>query len=354
MTIRDHEVRLADGRILRTQDSGAADGQPVLLFHDGLGSRLVADPLAAVATHAGLRLLSHDRPGFGGSTAQPGRRVADAAADVTAIADRLGVDRFAVWGTSGGGPFALACAALLPDRVVAAALVSPLAPPDAPGLDWSAGMAEQVAQLHRLAAAGPDGLQPAMGQLAETLTATSLAGFVELVSPTLPHPTGRSSPPTQEPICSPTCARRSPPDPRARSRTSWRWSPRGGRPLRDRADRRARAGPSVVRRTGHRHPAGPCPLARQRDPRCLAAPVPGRRTPVAHPWALPRGGRLARRAPASEPVNRPPATASPPRSRLPRMRRSARSRSATVSSGLTFGAVRWAKPDPAMAVFCQQ
>jgi hypothetical protein len=100
MTIRDHEVRLADGRILRTQDSGAADGQPVFLFHDGLGSRLVADPLAAVATHAGLRLLSHDRPGFGGSTAQPGRRVADAAADVTAIADQLGVDRFAVWGTS--------------------------------------------------------------------------------------------------------------------------------------------------------------------------------------------------------------------------------------------------------------
>ena len=126
MTIRDHEVRLADGRILRTQDSGAADGQPVL-FHEGLGSRLVADPLAALATHAGLRLLSHDRPGFGGSTAQPGRRVADAAADVTAIADQLGVDRFAVWGTSGGGPFALACTALLPDRVVAAALVSPLA-----------------------------------------------------------------------------------------------------------------------------------------------------------------------------------------------------------------------------------
>ena len=69
MTIRDHEVRLADGRILRTQDRGAADGQPVFLFHDGLGSRLVADPLAAVATHADLRLLSHDRPGFGGSTA---------------------------------------------------------------------------------------------------------------------------------------------------------------------------------------------------------------------------------------------------------------------------------------------
>jgi hypothetical protein len=97
MTIRHHEVRLPDGRILRTQDSGAANGQPVFLFHDGLGSRLAADPLAAVATHAGLRLVSYDRPGFGGSTAQPGRRVTDAGADVTAIADQLGVDRFAVW-----------------------------------------------------------------------------------------------------------------------------------------------------------------------------------------------------------------------------------------------------------------
>lgn len=349
MTIRDHEVRLADGRILRTRDSGAADGQPVLLFHDGLGSRLMADPLAAVATHAGLRLVSYDRPGFGGSTAQPGRRVADAAADVTAIADRLGVDRFAVWGTSGGGPFALACAALLPDRVVAAALVSPLAPIDAPGLDWSAGMAEQVAQLHRLAAAGREGLRPALGQLAEALTATSLAGFVELVSPTL-------SPPDRAILTTDAGAHLF-----ADLREGLARGAEGAIEDElavvapgDRADRRARAGPSVVRRTGPRHPAGPRPLARHRDPRCLAAPVPGRGASVAHPRALPRGGRLARRAPASEPVNRPPATASPPRSRLPRMRRSARSRSATVSSGLTFGAVRWAKPDPAMAVFCQQ
>jgi hypothetical protein len=72
--------------------------------------------------------------------------------------------------------------------VVAAALVSPLAPIDAPGLDWSAGMSDEVAQLHRRAVAGRAGLQPALGQLAETLTATSLTGFVELVSPTLSPP----------------------------------------------------------------------------------------------------------------------------------------------------------------------
>jgi pimeloyl-ACP methyl ester carboxylesterase len=183
-----HDMRLADGRMLRTQDSGAADGQPVFLLHDGLGSRLVHPSVPASATDASLRLLSYDRPGFGGSTPQPGRTVADAAADVAAIADQLQVDRFAVWGTAGGGPFALACAARLPDRVVAAVAASPLAPYDAPGLDWFTGMADDVARLHTLALAGRDPLQPALAQLAETLTATSLAGFIELVSPTLPPP----------------------------------------------------------------------------------------------------------------------------------------------------------------------
>jgi pimeloyl-ACP methyl ester carboxylesterase len=120
MSTHDHDVRLADGRVLRTRDRGAADGRPVFLLHGGLGSRLVLDPLSATAA-AGLRLLSYDRPGFGGSTPQPGRTVADTAADVAAIADQLHLDGFAVWGESGGGPFALACAALLPDRVVAAA-----------------------------------------------------------------------------------------------------------------------------------------------------------------------------------------------------------------------------------------
>ena len=96
------------------------------------------------------------------------------------------LDRFAVWGES-GGPFALACAALLPDRVVAAALVSPLAPYDAPGLDWSAGMANGAVQPHSLALAGRDALQPGDGAAGRAFTATGLAGFVELASSTLPR-----------------------------------------------------------------------------------------------------------------------------------------------------------------------
>jgi pimeloyl-ACP methyl ester carboxylesterase len=184
----NREVRLADGRILQAQITGAADGQAVFLLHGALGSRLVHDPLAAAAADVGIRLLSYDRPGYGGSTPQPGRTVADTAADVAAIADQLGVDRLAVWGESGGCPFALACAALLPDRVAAAAAVSPLAPYQAPGLDWFAGMADDVAQMHRLAVAGRDALQQAIPQLAEVLTSTDLDRFIEVSRPALPPP----------------------------------------------------------------------------------------------------------------------------------------------------------------------
>jgi pimeloyl-ACP methyl ester carboxylesterase len=126
--IRDHDVQLPDGPVLRIRDTGATGGDAVFLLHEPLGSRLVVDGLSATATDAGLRLVAYDRPGYGGSTPKPGRTVADAAAEVAAIADALGADRFAVWGQSGGCPFALAAAVLLADRVVAAAVVSPLAP----------------------------------------------------------------------------------------------------------------------------------------------------------------------------------------------------------------------------------
>jgi pimeloyl-ACP methyl ester carboxylesterase len=184
-TPRDHDLQLADGRVLRYQIAGTAHGDAVFLLHGALGSRLVHHSLSAA--DAGIRLVSYDRPGYGGSTPHPGP-VAAAAADVAAIADQLGVDRLAVWGTSGGGPFALACAALLPDRVAAAAAVAPLAPCQAPALDWFAGMADDVAQMHHLAVAGRDALQQAMPELAEVLTSAELARFVEFSSPTLPAP----------------------------------------------------------------------------------------------------------------------------------------------------------------------
>lgn len=154
VTTRQRDVRLPDGRVLRVQDSGATEAPAVVFFHGTPGSRLLHESWLAAAASAGLRLLAYDRPGYGGSTSEPDRTVADAAADTAAVVDQLQVDRFAVWGASGGGPHALVCAALLPDRVVAAAAAPAAAPYDAAGLDWFAGMSERSALRFKLACAG--------------------------------------------------------------------------------------------------------------------------------------------------------------------------------------------------------
>ena len=136
-------VTTPDGRTLAVREAGDPAGVPVL-FHNGTpGSSLMYEPHVRDAEAKGIRLLSYDRPGYGGSTRNPGRNVADCAADVEAVCDALGIGRFCVWGISGGGPHALACAALLPDRCVAAAALAPVAPYDAEGLDFFAGMGEQ-------------------------------------------------------------------------------------------------------------------------------------------------------------------------------------------------------------------
>ncbi|MEW2428525.1 alpha/beta hydrolase [Micromonospora sp. NPDC047644] len=131
-----------DGRHLAVETSGAADGLPVFLLHGTPGSRSGPRPRGIVVSRLGVQLVCYDRPGYGDSDRHEGRLVADAAADVAAIADDLGIERFAVVGRSGGGPHALACAALLPDRVTRAAVLVGLAPAGAPDLDWYAGMAE--------------------------------------------------------------------------------------------------------------------------------------------------------------------------------------------------------------------
>ena len=97
------------------------------------------------AERRGIHLLSYDRPGYGGSTAQPGRTVADCAHDVRVIARAFGIQRLAVWGISGGGPHALACAALLPDLVTAVASLCSLAPYGGEGLDYFTGMGQDNA-----------------------------------------------------------------------------------------------------------------------------------------------------------------------------------------------------------------
>jgi pimeloyl-ACP methyl ester carboxylesterase len=140
--ITETDLELSDGRTLHMYDTCAddADGRlPVFYQHGTPNIGSPPEPLFAVADRLGIRWVSHDRPGYGGSTAQPGRQVGSAAADVARMADALGIGQFAVLGHSGGGPHALACAALLPERVLAAVSVSGPAPFGAEGLDWFAG-----------------------------------------------------------------------------------------------------------------------------------------------------------------------------------------------------------------------
>lgn len=121
-------VKTADHRRLAVQTFGDPEGRPVFLMHGTPGSRLGPIPRSTVLYNLGVHLISFDRPGYGGSDRLIGRQVAAAAVDVQTIADELGLDRFAVVGRSGGGPHALACGALLAERVHRVAALVSLAP----------------------------------------------------------------------------------------------------------------------------------------------------------------------------------------------------------------------------------
>jgi pimeloyl-ACP methyl ester carboxylesterase len=133
-------VQANGGRELCVEVAGSASERTILTHWGTPNSRHLFDPWVDDAAARDIRLICYDRPGYGGSTPQPGRSVADGAADVRAIAADLGIERLAMWGFSGGGPYTLACAALLPDLVAAAAVVGSPAPWGAPGLDYFAGM----------------------------------------------------------------------------------------------------------------------------------------------------------------------------------------------------------------------
>lgn len=131
-------VELPDGRDLGYAAYGPSDGDPLLYFHGTPGSRYTRVTDAdALATH-GVRQVTLERPGFGLSTFDPDREMLDWPADVAAAADALGVEEFAVAGGSGGGPFTLACAARIPERLTGVAVLGGLGPLDAPGA--TAGM----------------------------------------------------------------------------------------------------------------------------------------------------------------------------------------------------------------------
>jgi pimeloyl-ACP methyl ester carboxylesterase len=160
--VTEIDLELADGAVVHAYDTSNRDRDerlPVFWHHGTPNVGEPPEPLFPAAVRLGLRWVSYDRPGYGQSTPRPGRNVASAARDVSAVADALGIEHFAVMGHSGGGPHALACAALLPDRVVGAISVAGLAPFDAEGLDWFGGMAAGGAASLRAAAAGREAKQ---------------------------------------------------------------------------------------------------------------------------------------------------------------------------------------------------
>jgi pimeloyl-ACP methyl ester carboxylesterase len=156
------DLKLGDGRTLHAYDTGSGNvaGRLAVFWHHGspnIGAP--PEPLFSAADRLGIRWVSYDRPGYGGSTPCPDRNVASAAADASAVADALGIERFAVMGHSGGGSHALACAGLLPGRVLGVVVVAGMAPFGAEGLDWFEGFGSAgVAQL-RAAAAGRAALE---------------------------------------------------------------------------------------------------------------------------------------------------------------------------------------------------
>lgn len=180
-------VVAAGGRQLCVEEAGDPSG-PLVLVHWGTpNSRHHYGPVVSQAVADGIRLVSYDRPGYGRSSPQPGRTITDCAADVQAVADALGARRFVVWGISGGGPHALACAASLPDRVAAVATLASPAPFAAQGLDYFAGMGRGNADDVRLLLEDPGRARAKWRRDREELlagTASQLARSLEtLLSP---------------------------------------------------------------------------------------------------------------------------------------------------------------------------
>jgi pimeloyl-ACP methyl ester carboxylesterase len=138
---------------------GPGDGEAVFLLHGTPGVRDLFEPNVREGARRGLRHVLYSRPGYEGSDRHPGRSMADCASDIAAVADALGIDRFNVIGESGGGPHALAAAALLPERVRAAATIASSAPYGAEGLDWTEGLGEGNVDEHEQLLKGDEALR---------------------------------------------------------------------------------------------------------------------------------------------------------------------------------------------------
>ncbi|RAO70595.1 uncharacterized protein BHQ10_006607 [Talaromyces amestolkiae] len=165
--------QLHDGRVLGFAEYGNPNGRPLLYFHGFPSSRIEAEPADDMARRCGIRILALDRPGFGLSTPQPGRKIVDWPNDVRDFATGMGLDRFAVMGLSGGGPFALACAHALPKDMVAGVGLF------ASGGPWAAGthhMSLMRRMMRALAVYWPYGLGLLLNVLVRGFRAVATSG----------------------------------------------------------------------------------------------------------------------------------------------------------------------------------
>jgi pimeloyl-ACP methyl ester carboxylesterase len=180
------DVTLRDGRTLHLYDEGDPGGKAVVSHHGTPGCGLLYPPDLELARERGLRIVSYDRAGYGGSTPSPGRTVAGVAADIEDALDALGIEQFAAFGGSGGCPHSFACGALLAGRCVAAAAIASPAPWGAEGLDWLAGQGEQNVAEWDAALAGPETLEAFLEHEAVELRAATAEQIREVLSTLLP------------------------------------------------------------------------------------------------------------------------------------------------------------------------
>jgi pimeloyl-ACP methyl ester carboxylesterase len=188
MEVSSFAVGLAGGRSLEVSVSGPQQATPLVFHHGTPSERTQYPPFAKAAAARGLRLVTYSRPGYGGSSRQPGRVIADCAADTLVIVEQLGAGRFYTAGWSGGGPHALACAALLPDRVLSCATIAGVGPFGAAGLNFLEGMGRDNQEEFGAALAGPSELQDYLERQTQVLAgvtgeqvAAALGDLVSLV-----------------------------------------------------------------------------------------------------------------------------------------------------------------------------
>jgi pimeloyl-ACP methyl ester carboxylesterase len=186
--VSERDVLLRDGRTLHVYDDGAPDGFPFVVHHGTPGSGLPYAPYTALASAKGVRLLSYDRAGYGGSTPEPGRSVVDVAADIEDVLDALGIDRFASVGGSGGGPHSLALGVRLAGRCVATCAIACPAPWAAEGLDWLAGQGEMNQAEWAVALQGAEPLGRYLEQEATAMSGATSEQLLDVLATLLSPP----------------------------------------------------------------------------------------------------------------------------------------------------------------------